>query len=43
MGYAEWMPEIASVPCALIWDDVILDYQGITELITSIGSKKSFY
>lgn len=43
MQYGEWMDEITSVPCAMIWDDVILDYQGITELITSVDGKKSFY
>lgn len=43
MEYWPWMDEITSVPCAMIGDDVILDYQGITELITSVDSKKSFY
>ena len=43
MQYWEWMEDITSVPCAMIWEDVILDYQGITELITSVAGKKSFY
>ncbi len=43
MMYWEWMTEVTSVPCAMIGKDVILDYQGITELITSVDGKKSFY
>ena len=40
MEYSKWMDEITSVPCAMIGDDVILDYDGIIELITN---KRSFY
>lgn len=40
MEYGKWMDEITSVPCAMIGDDVILDYDGIIELITN---KRSFY
>ena len=40
MEYGEWMDEITSVPCAMIGDDVILNYDGIVELITN---KRSFY
>ena len=38
--YSSKMTEITSVPSALVWNDVIIDYDGIIELITS---KKSFY
>ena len=34
MQYWPWMDEITSVPTAMIWEDVILDYDGILELIT---------
>ena len=40
MEYGPWMDEVTSVPCAMIGDDVILDNDGILELITN---KKSFY
>lgn len=40
MEYGKWMDEITSVPCAMIGDDVILNYDGIVELITN---KRSFY
>lgn len=40
MEYGKWMDEVTSVPCAMIWNDVIIDYDGIIELITN---KKSFY
>ena len=40
MEYGPWMDEVTSVPCAMIWEDVILDNDGIIELITN---KKSFY
>lgn len=40
MQYAEWMPEITSVPTAMIWEDIILDYEWIIELISN---KRSFY
>ena len=40
MEYWPWMSEITSVPTAMIWDDVILDYEWIIELITN---KRSFY
>ena len=40
MEYWEWMPEVTSVPCAIIWEDVILDFEWIIELITD---KNSFY
>lgn len=43
MEYWPWMEDITSVPCAMIWDDVILGYEGICELITSVDWKKSFY
>lgn len=35
MEYWPWMEEITSVPCAMIWEDVILDYDGILDLITN--------
>ena len=40
MEYGKWMDEVTSVPCAMIWEDVILDYEGIIELLTN---KTSFY
>jgi thiol-disulfide isomerase/thioredoxin len=40
MEYWPWMDEVTSVPCAMIWEDVILDNEWILELITN---KKSFY
>lgn len=40
MEYWPWMDEVTSVPCAMIWEDVILDNEWILELITS---KNSFY
>ena len=40
MEYWPWMDEVTSVPCAMIWNDVILDNEWIIELITN---KKSFY
>lgn len=40
MEYWKWMEEVTSVPCAMIGEDVILDYEGIIELLTT---KKSFY
>ncbi len=35
MQYWPWMDEITSVPTAMIWEDVILDYEWIIELITN--------
>ena len=46
MEYSEWLPwmeDITAVPCAMIGEDVILDYDWIMELITSVEWKKSFY
>ena len=43
MEYWPWMEEVTSVPCAMIGDDVILWYDWICELITSVDGKKSFY
>jgi hypothetical protein len=40
MQYWQWMEEVTSVPCAIVWDDIILDYDWIIELITD---KKKFY
>ena len=40
MEYWPWMEEVTSVPCAMIWDDILLDYDWILELITD---KKKFY
>ena len=40
MEYWPWMEEVTSVPCAMVWEDIILDYEGIIELITD---KKKFY
>lgn len=40
MEYWKWMEEVTSVPCAMVWDDVILDYEWILEIITD---KKKFY
>lgn len=40
LKYSEWLTEITSIPSAMIWEDVILDYDGILELITK---KKSFF
>ena len=40
MMYSDKLIDITSVPSAMIWEDVILDYEWIVELITS---KKSFY
>ena len=40
MMYWQWMDEVTSVPCAMVGEDVILDYDGIIELITD---KKKFY
>ena len=40
MEYWPWMDEVTSVPCAMIWEDVILNNEWILELITS---KNSFY
>lgn len=40
MVYSDKLTDITSVPSALVWNDVILDYDWIIELITS---KKSFY
>lgn len=40
MQYWPWMEEVTSVPCAIVWDDIILDYDWIIELITD---KKKFY
>jgi hypothetical protein len=34
MQYSEWMPEVTSVPCAMIGEDEILDYDSILQLIT---------
>lgn len=34
MEYWPWMEEVTSVPCAMVWDDVIIDYEWILELIT---------
>lgn len=34
MEYWPWMEEVTSVPCAMIGEDVILDYEGILHLIT---------
>jgi thiol-disulfide isomerase/thioredoxin len=34
MQYSEWMPEVTSVPCAMIGDNEILDYDSILQLIT---------
>ena len=38
--YSSKMTEITSVPSAIIWKDVILNYDAIMEMISS---KKSFY
>lgn len=43
MEYWPWMEEVTSVPCAMIGNDVILDYEGIVELVNSTSVKKSFY
>ena len=40
MTYTDKLIDITSVPSAMIWKDVVLDYDWIIELITS---KKSFY
>ena len=40
MEYGKWMDEVTSVPCAMIWEDIILDYEWIIEILTT---KKSFY
>lgn len=40
MEYGKWMDEVTSVPCAMIWNDIILDYEWIIELLTN---KTSFY
>lgn len=40
MEYWPWMEEVTSVPCAMIWEDIILDYDWIIELITN---KNKFY
>lgn len=40
MVYSDKLTDITSVPSAMIWNDVIIDYDWIIELITS---KKSFY
>lgn len=34
MEYWPWMEEVTSVPCALLGDNEILDYEGILQLIT---------
>ena len=40
MEYWKGMDEVTSVPCAMIGEDIILDYEWIIELITD---KKKFY
>ena len=35
MEYWPWMDEVTSVPCAMIGNDVVLDYDGILDLITN--------
>lgn len=40
MEYWKGMDEVTSVPCAMIGEDVILDYDALIELISD---KKSFY
>ena len=40
MEYSDKLTEITSIPSAMIWNDVIIDYDGIIELITD---KKKFY
>lgn len=40
MEYWPWMDEVTSVPTAMIWEDVILDYEWIIDLV---WGKKSFY
>ena len=35
MEYWPWMDEVTSVPCAMIGEDVILDFEWIVELITT--------
>lgn len=40
LQYSEWLTEITSIPSAMIWEDVILNYDGILEIITN---KKKFF
>lgn len=40
MEYWKGMEEVTSVPCAMIGEDIILDYEWILEILTT---KKSFY
>lgn len=40
MPYSDKLTEITSVPSAMIWKDVIIDYDWIIELITN---KRKFY
>lgn len=40
MEYGPWMDEVTSVPCAMIWEDVILDYEWLIDILSN---KKSFY
>lgn len=40
MEYWPWMDEVTSVPVAMIWTDVMLNYEWIIELISN---KRSFY
>lgn len=40
MEYWPWMDEVTSVPCAMIGQDVILNYDWILELITT---KQSYF
>lgn len=34
MEYNQWFEDISSIPSAIIWEDVVLDYDGILELLT---------
>lgn len=40
MTYSDKLTDITSVPSAMIWNDVILDYDAIIEMITN---KRKFY
>lgn len=40
MEYWPWMDEVTSVPCAMIGDDVILDYEWLIDILSN---KKRFY
>ena len=40
MEYWPWMDEVTSVPCAMIWEDVIIDYEWLIDILSN---KKRFY